>query len=269
MKKALSLFVFLTAVLQLAACGGEKAETAVQTTSAAPVETTAVTSICDDLPKGDFDGADFIFANETESSSWALLYLDSESLSGEVLEDAVYNRNLKVETELNVVVSVEEYKSAGELQSAAQKNILSGDDPVSVYDINANVVAPMILSGNFVELGELDIDTEKPWWNKTVMDSVTFAGKCYSLAGDVSIMLWEGSNAIMFNKDMAESLNLPDQYELVRSGSFTVDSIASAMKNAYSDLDGDGQVGVRDRFGMTGNLRLICYMMIAGARRST
>ncbi|MBQ2707680.1 MAG: hypothetical protein IJF67_05390, partial [Clostridia bacterium] len=90
-----------------------------------------------------------------------------------------------------------------------------------------------------------------------------FNNACYSIAGDLSIMLWEASYGLIYNKDMASKLNLPDQYQLVRDGKFTLDSVHAAMKLAYQD-NGNTVVDTEDTFGMTGNLRLMTYSMLAG-----
>ncbi|MBE6613520.1 MAG: ABC transporter substrate-binding protein [Ruminococcaceae bacterium] len=263
MKKRTISTTLMICMLILASC--QNTDKPADTSDAAadsPVDSTAQ-DIYADLPQGNFGGAEVVFANELESSSWAILMLDSETITGDVLDDAVYLRNRTVEERLGITIQVEEYKSGNELCKSVISNVMAGDDPYDVYDIPANLSAPLILEDYFVEVDTLGLDISKPWWNDTVMNSLTFNNACYSIAGDLSIMLWEASYGLIYNKDMASKLNLPDQYQLVRDGKFTLDSVHAAMKLAYQD-NGNTVVDTEDTFGMTGNLRLMTYSMLAG-----
>ena len=248
----------------LASCGGDGG--AADTTAAAADTTSAEETTIDiyaDLPEGDFGGAEIKFANETESK-WAILMLDAESQNGELINDAVYNRNRLVEERLNVTISCESYTSAGTLKSTLVSNVLAGDDPFAVYDINSNLSSSLVLEGYFQEIGALKLDLSKPWWNENTMESLSFAGKTYSLASDASIMMWEASLCFMFNKTMSANLKLDDHYELVRSGKWTYDAAAKTMKLAARDVNGNTERDTEDTYGLTANLRLMSYLLISG-----
>ena len=217
------------------------------------------------LPTGDYGETEFVFANETQSASWSILMLDCETITGDVLDNAVYHRNRTVEENLGITIKVVEYDHPDKLRDALVTNVMSGDDPYHVYDICANYTGALILQDYFVDVDVLELDISKPWWNKTVMDSLTFNDKCYSIAGDLSIMLWEASYCLIFNKDMAEKLGLPDQYQLVHDGKFTIDAVNEAMKLAYED-NGNTVVDTEDTFGMTGCNRLMTYSLISGGQ---
>ena len=146
MKKLRTFFALLTAASIFTSCaGGETAETV----GTDPVETDTTTveaeDIYTDLPTGDFGGEELVFANETESSNWAILLLDAETINGEVMNDAVYNRNRLVEDRLNIRIRCESFDSSYQFRDTVSRNVLSGDDPYDVYDLNANLSAPLIL----------------------------------------------------------------------------------------------------------------------------
>lgn len=263
MKKRTISITLMICMLMLASCQDtDKPANTNDTATDSSVQATA-SDIYADLPQEDFGGTEVVFANELESSSWAILMLDSETITGDVLDDAVYLRNRTVEERLGITIRVEEYKSGDELCKSVISNVMAEDDPYDVYDIPANLSASLILGDYFVEVDTLSLNLSKPWWNDTIMDSLTFNNSCYSIAGDCSIMLWEASYCLIYNKDMASNLNLPDQYQLVRDGKFTLDSVYTAMKLAYQD-NGNTVVDTEDTFGMTGNLRLMTYSMLAG-----
>lgn len=262
MKKLLCAILTLSMSLSLFACKGDgdtvnRDETVTDTDTSKQED-----DIYADLPAGNYGDEEFIFANEVLSSAWAILMLDCEDAS-EVLDNAVYKRNRLVEDKLGIKIEVKEYDNSSRLSRAIVQNVMSGDDPYDVYDVCADSAGPLVLEDYFVDVDTLGLNMDKPWWNKTVMDSLTFNDTCYSIAGDLSIMLWEASYGLMYNKDMAEKLGLPDQYQLVRDGKFTIDSVYEAMAAAYKD-NGNGEVDPEDTYGLTGNRRLMSYSMIAG-----
>ena len=260
------LFSLMLVVALLASCGGGNTEVETTDGATSSIESTDENNIFSDLPTGNFDGAEFVFANEIDSK-WAIVTLDTNEINGEVINDAIFNRNRLVEDRLNVKISCQEFERDYMLYNQIVQNVLAGDDPISVIDLTASTSAPLILDGYFLDSDTVGIDTSKPWWNSTVMDSLTFAGKSYSFAGDVSVMLWDASYCFMFNKKMAADLQLEDHYDLVRNGEWTIDKAAELMKSAAIDLNGNSRVDTEDQFGLNATARLMSYMLIASGEK--
>ena len=126
-----------------------------------------------DLPTGDYMNTEFVFANETQSGLWSILMLDCETITGDVLDNAVYQRNRSVAEKLGITIKIEEFDNSDKLRDALITNVMSGDDPYHVYDICANYSGALILEDCFVDVDTLDLDLEKPWWNDTVTDPTT------------------------------------------------------------------------------------------------
>ncbi len=109
MKRTISLALLLT--LLLASCGGTTAETETTAQAETAIQETEIieTQPRDSLP------ADLDFAGETVT-----LYVDKlcslpefhSELTGDVVEDAVYYRNLTVEERLNVTLSFVDAESS-------------------------------------------------------------------------------------------------------------------------------------------------------------
>ena len=97
------IFVCLLAALLLTSCGGAPAEETTSDTTAADVETTPAeteTSVDDffKVAAEDNGGKTFsLLTTETQSYEY-----DAEELSGDVVNDAVYERNLAVEELLGI-----------------------------------------------------------------------------------------------------------------------------------------------------------------------
>ena len=187
----LSLLLLLQPVLF--ACG-EAADTAVESTDAAaattPVETDR-SEISDNLPDVDYDGAEFNILCRTE---WAYEFSVAEQ-TGDLVSDAIYERNSKVEDRFNVDLVYSEVDGSWGAQNTflntLNNSILAGD---GAYDLVAGYQAYMItpaMEGYFLNILDLDyIDASAPWWSKQCNDSITVNGKLYLTTGDIAISLW-------------------------------------------------------------------------------
>jgi len=96
-----------------------------------------------------------------------------------------------------------------------------------------------------------ELHFDEPWWNATLMDELPINGKLYLASGDASLGLISGMMCIFFNKDMIESKNMENPYELVTDGKWTFDRLVSMAKDAYADLNGNATVDEGDCYGFT------------------
>lgn len=268
MNRTKMILCLLLAAAQLAAisCGDNTpgGETTAPTTDGTtePVETED--TLYADLPTGNFNGAEFKMLSESDTT-WAIVQLTADEQNGEIINDTIYNIDRIVEERLNVKITSEFLSGAGDVNNAVRAAAAAGDDEYSVYNNTANVTAPLITEGYFLELGELpDLNLDKPWWDENLRSSMTFNGKCYSFIGDLSVMPYECRYVIHINNTLAEKLKIGDRYQTVRDGKWTLDQLYNDTKLAYSDLNGNGTVEFGDQVGICSNLRAMSYFMIAG-----
>jgi hypothetical protein len=59
---------------------------------------------------------------------------------------------------------------------------------------------------------------------------------------------------MFFNKDLQSDYNLPDFYELVNDGNWTLETMLESMKVVTADLDGDGKWTSADQYGLITNV---------------
>lgn len=95
MKKCTTLLLLAAMLLSMAACRNSEETTAATDTTAQ--ETVTETSDADRLPKVDLAGGTYtLLVNETEID-----YYDIPELTGDVVDDAIYNARLNVNSRLN------------------------------------------------------------------------------------------------------------------------------------------------------------------------
>lgn len=243
----------LLGALILASCGGETAVSTDAATSATPaadttnvIETIAETFDVPDML--DFGGRIFTILACDENVPYTYIE-DVEEENGDAMNDAIFLRNNKVEEYLNVDIQVETVKGTKTLPRL-QQDIMSGDalfDMVSPHIIDS--IYTFVTEKNVVDLSSLDyVDFTKSWWNGSFAETMAINGNVFYASGD---MIVPNVRVIVFNKQMMEDYKLPDIYETIRTGKWTLDSMGSYTKNMVRDLNGDNVFDEKDQYAFS------------------
>lgn len=248
--------------LLLAACSeADPADTsASDDTTTAPAETTVPEEtrelteaerralIDDGLPNQTFDGKTFRIAGLTSAVSTYIV----EEQNGQSLNDILYERNMAVIDRFDINLAMTDYVDRHACRAAVQQAFTSGDAKafdIAVYnmvDNSANALAGIY--HNFYDIPYINFD--QPWWADSNVDDLTINGKCFTALGDVSFNTLSGVWAYLFNKELADDLNVGDLYEVVRSGQWTLDYVRTLAASVYVDTNGDGVQNSGDTFGL-------------------
>ena len=224
MKRAISLLLLCSIIL--AGCG-QTADTQNDTTKPdAQTDTMTETSelsdlekrqlVSDDLPEEDFGGREFNIISRTNFT----YEFDAEQ-TGDILDDAIYNRNRKVEERFNVDIITHPYGEGNmaNVLEAADKSIMAGDDAYQLLSAYTYKAAPGSVNGNYANWYDVPyVNFDKPWWSKSFIDEASVNGKVYIATGDLSLLFNEVTLGVLFNKGLAEDLKLGDLYQTVHDG---------------------------------------------------
>ena len=266
MKKLLSLLIVLSMVAVLfAACsgdpaatkdnGGDKTAAATETKSDPNLDEWGRPLVDSALP------ADLNFGGEVVN-----IYCDKahptdltvEELNDDIINDAVYNRNIKVEEDLGVELNwiFSEAPAATRTFASEVDAIVfngTGDyDIVMGYGYFLPCAVTVNTYSNLYDIPYLDF--EKPWWNQIYVEEATLNGQMYTCVGDLSLSSTYGAGCIFFNKRLAdehykEMGGSEGIYKLVIDGDWTIDKFTELVKDKWIDSDGDGQRSEGDFYG--------------------
>lgn len=263
------IFTLLTGILT--ACGNAANTDITQTESAAaePDETTAGVMNWESsgLERVDYGGIDFtIFANkDSYDNTWHKL--DVAELNGDSLNDAIFNRNRKIEELYNINISVIESST---FANDAKNSIAAGDNAYSLFFAQLTQLVPLSQEGmltNFYDVNNLSLDNE--WWDQNLIEGLTYRDSLYVLNGDVSPSADTRIFVILFNKDMCDELNLEYPYQYVLDGSWTVDRLNEYITNVNYDVNGDAVMNYDDRWGFFTEYGVSYMMFFAGGGKIT
>lgn len=255
MKKVI-LFLLTAALLLSASCGEASVDGKTTTPDSSGDDikesdsAATETELSDDLGKYDFGGRSFSIYTRTTPLFYP--YLDRQEATGDTIDDAVYNRNRKLEERFNFSFDEQYYDYTVEGNDAPRKLLLAGDDTYQLYVGRCVHMFNYASEGYFYKIDDLTaINTEKPYWNSQLYDDLSIGNAHYFAVGDFNISAFDLTHVLLFNKKMIDDLNLGDIYSTVLDGKWTFDRFGEMSRAAVSDVNGDSVMDENDQYGYT------------------
>lgn len=239
MKKKLSLILALLMLASAVSCGSDEQTT--ENTTAQDSETTAAdTTPAYDYPDIDLGGKKITALNS--STTWGFYTeLDFENATGDILDDAVYERNIALEDKFKFDFDVVEIDIEGDIIDKMKASVLSGEDTYQFAFLRSEYISPLILENMFIDLKTLpELRLNEDYWDQQINKNATVGeNNSLFLAGtDFSLMGLQSTICTYFNVDMLDELGGEMPYDLVREGKWTMDEFNNYAKLA-ANLNGD------------------------------
>ena len=171
-----------------------------------------------------------------------------EAENGEVLNDAVYRRNVLTEELLNVKISPLFGGSDDKLKTTIKKTVLAGASDFDAAIGRMDFFSDAMTGGQLLNIYDIGtIDVSDSWWDHNIVDSFTlFGDRLYWLAGDFNIFDDFAVESLYFNKKICTDYSLEYPYEAAVSGAWTIDVMNGYCKTVVKDLNGDGVIKPED-----------------------
>ncbi|MBO4366691.1 MAG: hypothetical protein J5843_03435 [Clostridia bacterium] len=203
----------------------------------------------------DFEGEVYTFS-VPQPDDYGLIWYYREEMNGDVLNDAIYTRNSTVEERFNVAIDARMDGWSPSQFEALSPLIMSGDDSVDLigltYQQSGTAVIGAGLTRHWNDVPYIDL--EKPYWDSNFNDMFNVRGKHLLISGDYNWTCRRFSTVLYFNKHVAENYAVPDLYQTVLEGRWTLDLMHATAADISSDLNGDGAWDENDQYGLIQNL---------------
>ncbi len=148
------------------------------------------------------------------------------------------------------------------------------DSGIAEYDIvfdspftTKTLVAEQLLY-NLYDIPTIDLTA--PWWDQNSVNDLSLGGKLYFVAGDINTYDNQGTWCILFNKNLKESLGVPeDFYQLVRDDQWNFDKFTEiCLRDGYTaNTSGDNVLDEKDQWAFGTESYNMYVHLIAGGQK--
>ena len=205
-----SLLASLMLIPAMAACSddtGAPADTTAEETTPAETEPreTERHEIKDDLPADlKFNGKNFTIYSGTQDVHDNFV-MGKEEKEGDVVNDAVWERNINVQEQLDITLKSDPYNTTySTIAGAVSTLILAGDSTYDIYLGAQFGMTSLVSQKMFINAYDLKyINFDQPWWMNGFMDEVTLGKDSrYLLLSDFNTQAISYIRANFFNKTL-------------------------------------------------------------------
>lgn len=247
--------------------GANSDNTAANNTTAAPSADAAAeeeeTELTDGLPETNMGGFELnILHHSQEWLAWANNVLEAEEQTGEILNDAIYNRTDVLQERFNAKILTETRSQVG--ADVISQLAMSGD---TSYDLC--MTYDLWITGMIQYLADMKslpyISLDEAWWNPYASSIFVIGGKQYAASGNFSLSVLSRAGGYAFNQNIVNELNLTSPYEYVKNNEWTVDNMYKMADAANMDINGDGQLTNDDQFGIESSVKEHFLRMLFGS----
>ena len=260
------LLAALMLVSSLVACGKTEAP---ETTTTAPSENvggdTATTTVPAETEAPEPTVEDILGFKQTDNENYEFHMLIAktdeyehlaDTLTGDLVNDAVYARNTQVEEFFNIDLQIKSLPCAWAdrqtFTAEVSKQVLAGDPTWDMVIGQSAVMCTGLNSQYYTNIAEMpEMDLSKPWWIVNQYERLEINGKLFGIYGDMNLSLYGDMHGIFFSSAVVTENKLENPYDLVKNNQWTLDKMLTMAEQAGGDLDGTaGASKEGDRLGI-------------------
>ncbi len=228
----------------------------VGTTAESEADTTDQNYVCDLPDDLDYKGTTVtimyvkVAAREDELVS-------HDELGHGTISDSVFERNLQLETQLGVKLAFVDEASDTAAQNKIRTMVKAKDDSIDLFVLGTYCAMDPAIEGNYLNLNNIEpVNLDKHYWSQdyNAMMTLTSDKKQFLATSPAALSLFRLTYLTIFNRDLFADRGIPDLYEAVNNGEWTLDYQLRLISDVWDDTDGDGRASEDDFYGLiTGN----------------
>ncbi|MBO4229415.1 MAG: carbohydrate ABC transporter substrate-binding protein [Clostridia bacterium] len=170
-------------------------------------------------------------------------FLSSEVLTGEVVNDAVFNRNLAVEERFNLKIRIVE----SELRA---DQLVQAGERLDLVMESGSILAETASTGAFYNLLDFPyINLEAEYWSPRCLEGTIVDNLVYVMPNDICLDPLVHTGILYFNKRILAENDLESPYDMVHNNTWTLDNFLNLVRSVHKDLNGDGKMDLDDLYG--------------------
>jgi len=194
-----------------------------------------------------------------------------------MLDDAVWERNTKVEEALNFTLKEIERPytawatSQQEMCDSVINSVLAGDQEYDAAYLPVSFKPGTITEGYLLDLYTVPgLQLEEEWWDNALNESMELNGKLYSASSPLNLFSLDMADVLLFNKGLLTDYKIDYPYEKVLDGTWTIDAMHEDVTK-LANLNGDETFALSESGNSTYGIAAhrdfpIAFVLAAGNR---
>lgn len=252
-----------------AACSGNETSDDPLGESSAETSSEPEYVLFSNLPDVKYPGETVTFLVEGDyMDTYASIEVMPQENSYSTLKDAIQTRNDLVEEKFGVEIAEVRTEGYGDMMNKLRDNAMSG---LSLYDIVMPYMgdaAKFAQEGNLIDLQTLEnVHLDCDYYDQGSVQDLSINHKNYFVTGDLSLLCYDVTHALVFNKDTVTDNGLENPYDLVRNKQWTIDKLWEMAKKVTADTDGEAGMSYTDTYGFIVNKNFVSSMFIGSGQR--
>ena len=219
---------------------------------------------------GDYDLQDqeFVLLIEQRETAYNEFFANPDEGEGDVINDAIYQRYMRVQDLLNCTVEVLDTEDRYSIGTTLRDSITAGTSDYDAALLGYSL--PTVFSDQYLcDLKSIPtLNLDRNWWDQNAINDFTINNHLYVATGDVSYVNLQGSMIIYYNKKIASDFKLPNLYDLVRNNQWTMDKLTEFATLCTSEMTGDDSLSTDDQVGFVGEATAMAYFFNASGQRT-
>lgn len=223
---------------------------------------------------GDVDFEDYeykLLVTENSFGQSVFMY-DSDETPREVCDYALWCRQNLMEERHGLTMSliIEQQDKAHELLgTAVLSNIQDYCQGAAFYGTEW---AALAANGYLYDLNQMDeLNLEASYWDQRIQTEFDINGHLFALEGEWHVKDDLTTIIALYNDTAYESMGYDEKYgtpyQLVKDGKWTYDVMMSMIKDTWQDLDGDGEHGTGDFWGLVTETPAPYYFFLGSGQK--
>lgn len=222
----------------------------------------ATEEVLGNLPELNLGGNSYAILSRNDP--WMIDEVSVEATNGDPINDAIYKRNLNVETLFNIEIENPLVEGNDYCVIDAIKKTQGPDCPYHIAASSAYTSFQNTPSGLFYNIYDVEnIDLDQKYWATKYNDQASIGNAQYFVTGAISLSLRRFIFVTFFNKDLAETYGLENLYDVVNDKRWTLDYQANIVSNMYDDIDGQPGTTEDDFYGFLTNSQIFVDPYVA------
>ena len=204
--------------------------------------TPAETDYLETLELKNFDGYEYRIIAQSYDQRPNLPLADEET--GEILNDTIIARNLKVEDLLGITIVNMPFENRDEVKTKVRTASMSDEDAYDLVITSINFgINTLITDGCLYDISALpNLDLSQPWWCQSIRSDYEVNGHFYFTSGPISPFYFYTPGIVAYNKTVTDANGVEGLEQTVLDGKWTFDYLKELTVGRAVDLNGDGKI---------------------------